>query len=304
MAVAWGAEEVRRLDDMFVEYDVACISAIFSWDVPRLIEQARIALEVGKRVMVGGGGTYQHRHWIKRELGIEAHWQTHAELDGVEAQFKMVYFTRGCVEKCWFCIVPKIEGGRITLNRASNPAPLLLDNNLSEIPREYQEYIVERYLSSDVGRVDANSGFEPKGITTELVELWSRIPLLYWRIGFDEIAEEKAWEESVRTIKETSKKKVRVYCMIGHEPIDQCRYRCERIIAMGCEPVPQAFIPLSAMRKEPKLMHDWTADRLRQFQRFYYRPHLWRGSKLEDYERWNKAVRRQFAPLQTMMACR
>ena len=71
--------------------------------------------------------------------------------------------------------------------------------------------------------------------------------------------------------------------MIGHEPIEQCRYRCEKVIELGCEPVPQAFIRQNAKEKVPEVMHDWTPQKLNDFQRFFYQPALWRKLKLEDY---------------------
>lgn len=71
--------------------------------------------------------------------------------------------------------------------------------------------------------------------------------------------------------------------MIGGEPMEQCRHRCEKMIELGCQPVPQAFIAKNSLKKEPKVLHDWTADNLRWFQRFYYCPQLWRKLKLEDY---------------------
>lgn len=282
------AKEVRRLDDFFTsEYETVFLSAIFSWHIPFLIQQARIALDAGKNVLIGGGATYLQRNLLRKE-GLEFNYNPHPELDAVDHHFKMVYFTRGCIENCFFCPVPKIEGNIVTLNRRSHPAPLILDNNLSEIKWEYKEYIVEKYLSSDLKKVDANSGFEPKGVDAETVQLFNQLPLICWRVGFDELDEEKQWVEAIRTIKEYSKKPIRVYSMIGHETIEECRYRCEKIIEMGCEPVPQAFINDTAKKKQPYIMHDWTLEKLKHFQRFYYRAALWRGRKLEDYNQWRR----------------
>lgn len=283
------AVEVRSVDDMFhQDYDAVLLSVIFSWHVPFCIEQAKIALTAGKRVMIGGGGTYELRSLIERETGVKPHYKVQYDLENVEAKFKMVYFTRGCVENCWFCSVPKIEGRTVTLNRKSYPAPVLMDNNLSECPNEYKEFIVERYLSEGVRTVDANSGFEPKGIDEYTVRLFDQLPLRWWRIGFDTIDEEKQFIEAVKLIQSISKKKIRAYTMIGGEPMEQCRYRCEKTIELGCEPVPQAFIDKMALEKKPKVLHDWTEEKLKHFQRFFYMPGLWRKLKLEDYEPWIK----------------
>lgn len=278
------AREGRSVDDMFnQDCDGVMLSVIFSWDAPFAVNQAKIALSQGKKVMIGGGGTYQLRNWIKQETGLDAHYKAHDLLEHMPGKYKMVYFTRGCIEKCFFCIVPKIEGHVVQMNYASLPAKVLLDNNLSEIPREFQEYVVEKYLASGITSVDCNSGFEPKGITPEMVQLFDQLPMRWWRVGFDEINEEKQFIESVRIIKAHSKKIIRAYTMIGHEPIAECRYRCEKVISLGCEPVPQAYIQLNAKEKKPFIKHDWNEQKLRDFQRFFYQPSLWRKLKLEDY---------------------
>lgn len=277
-------KEVRHVYDLFnADYDGVCLSVIFSWDVPFAMEQARIALSLGKKVMIGGGITLYFKHKIKKELGLDVHYQPNPELDKIDAQFKMVYFTRGCIENCFQCPVPRIEGHTVTMNWISRPAKVLMDNNLSEIPTKFKEHIVESYLSSGITSVDANSGFEPKGVDAYTVSLFNRLPLRWWRIGFDEIGEEPQVLEAIRLIKSISKKTIRVYTMFGHEPFEVCRYRCEKVIALGCEPVPQALIVNTAKTKTPTIMHDWTEQKLRDFQRFFYQPALWRTMKLEDY---------------------
>lgn len=286
MKIYYGERAIigRRCDDMFnQDVDVVCLSVIFSWDVPFAVQQAKFALSNSKKVMIGGGGCQQLHNYIKKETGIDPHYQVNQTLENMISNYKMVYFTRGCIENCWFCTVPRIEGHTITLNRESLPAPVLLDNNLSELPQEYQEHIVEKYLISGLKSVDANSGFEPKGINERVVTLFDQLPLRWWRIGFDVIGEESDFIEAIKIIKYFSKKKIRVYSMIGHEPIEVCRYRCEKIIELGCEPVPQPFIRLNAKSKIPALMHDWTLPKLRDFQRFFYCPQLWRKLKLEEY---------------------
>jgi hypothetical protein len=277
-------KEGRSVDDLFnQDCDGVALSVIFSWDVTFAMEQARIALKLGKKVMIGGGITMYFKNKIEKELGIKPFWQPHPELEKVDAQFKMVYFTRGCIENCFQCPVPRIEGRIVTLNRVSRPAPVLMDNNLSEIPWEYKEFIVEKYLSAGIRSVDANSGFEPKGVDHKTVELFNQLPLRWWRVGFDEIGEEKQVIEAIRVIKSISKKPIRVYTMFGHEPIEVCRYRCEKVIELGCEPVPQALIVNTAVTKTPTVMHDWTMEKLKDFQRFFYSPQLWRKLKLHEY---------------------
>jgi hypothetical protein len=147
-----------------------------------------------------------------------------------------------------------------------------MDNNMSAIPSEFKEFIVGRYLTEGIRTVDINSGFEPKGIDEYTIRLFDRLPLRWWRIGFDEIGEEKQVTEAIRIIQSISKKKIRVYTMIGGEPIEQCRHRCEKTIELGCEPVPQAFIAKTAKEKKPSVLHDWTAEKLSDFPAIFLQP--------------------------------
>jgi len=285
MKIFYGSSAVvvRSVADMFnQDYDGVCLSAIFSWDVPFLISQAKQALHFGKQVMIGGGGTFKLSSYIFKETGIRPQYKPNDQLDSIESKFKMVYFTRGCIETCSFCNVWRIEGRNVTINRKSNPAPVLMDNNLSEIPQEFQEFIVERYLSSDIKTLDCNSGFEPKGINERVVKLFDKLPLRWWRMGFDVITEEKEFIEAVNIIKEFSNKPIRAYTMFGHEPYDICKYRCEKVIELGCEPVPQAMIELDSKTKTPAILFDWTDQKIKDFQRFYYKPQLWRKLKTID----------------------
>lgn len=277
-------KEGRSVDDLFSQdCDAVFLSVIFSWDVRYAIAEARTALDLGKKVMIGGGGTFKHSAYIYSHTGIRPNYKPHSELEAIDAQFKAVYFTRGCDENCDFCSVWRIEGQKFTLNKISRPAKVLMDNNLSAIPSDHKEFIVEKYLSAGITSLDCNSGFEPKSVDEYTVKLFSQLPLRWWRVGFDTITEEKQVLEAIRIIKEFSKKTIRVYTMIGKEPIDQCRYRCEKVIELGCEPVPQAYIPLEALTKTPKVDHDWTEQKLSDFQRFFYQPALWRKLKLHEY---------------------
>ena len=69
---------------------------------------------------------------------------------------------------CWFCIVPPMEGREFTLIPDFTPRPVLCDNNLSALPAEYQDHIIDRYSKAGVPLLDANSGFEPATFDDEV----------------------------------------------------------------------------------------------------------------------------------------
>lgn len=49
-------------------------------------------------------------------------------------------------------------------------------------------------------------------------------------------------------------------------------------------PDPAGSIHLNSLKKEPKVMNDWTLQKLKNTQRFYYLPALWRNLRFNDYQ--------------------
>src|SRR3546814_10312614 len=63
-------------------------------------------------------------------------------------------------------------------------------------------------------------------------------------------------------------RRIQVYVMIGHEPFAQCMERIRRVIDLGGEPYVQPVMKLNALTKENWVRHDWTAQKLKQVQRW------------------------------------
>ena len=189
--------------------------------------------------------------------------------------------SRGCPVGCHFCIVPAMEGREFTLLPDFPVRPILCDNNLSALPPEYQQHIIDRYLASGVPLKDANSGFEPMTFTSEVYQRWK--PLVNapwrdeagklqkagpWRFALDETAELPQVRRVMRMLADEPQSRKRVYVLIGNEPFDDCMRRIQEVIDGGCEPHVQPLMKLNALDKEPWVRHDWTADRLRQVARW------------------------------------
>ena len=183
--------------------DVLWISAIFSWDVPRLISLAVQALDRNIQLEVGGCGTFGVRTAIENATGLKAQSTPDARFERERGNFKLVFWSRGCPAKnCTLgyprdgrpaiCSVPQMEGWKYTLFPEAMPARVIGDNNLSALPRTHQELIVERTLAAGFETVDANSGFEPRSIKPWVIDLWKQLPLVAWRFAYDELAERDA----------------------------------------------------------------------------------------------------------------
>lgn len=192
--------------------------------------------------------------------------------------------SRGCPVGCYFCIVPKMEGKEFVLLPDFTPRPILCDNNLSALPVEYQDRIIEKYQKSGVPLLDANSGFEPRTFDEGTYRRWKVINKGAWRFGYDETTEEKEAHRMAVILKDEPASLKRVYVLIGNEPFEACQRRIRQVIEWGCEPYAQPMIALNALKREPIVRHDWTKQKLSDLARWTNR-WIWRTVPFADYNR-------------------
>lgn len=154
----------------WIEGDTAFISIAFSWKLGEAYQRAIWFREQGYHVRAGGPGLFARKKYLDgvAETSGEVEALIHHNPDATMA-------SRGCPVGCYFCIVPKMEGKSFTLLPDFIPRPILCDNNLSALPIEYQEYIIEKYQGSGVKLLDANSGFEPRTFDEGTYRRWKVI---------------------------------------------------------------------------------------------------------------------------------
>lgn len=271
----------------WTEGDTAYLSIAFSWRVVDAYQRAVWYKTQGYRVRAGGPGIFVNQKYLSEvaEIGGEVDALPHHNPLATIA-------SRGCPVGCYFCIVPKMEGLNFTLLPDFEPRPILCDNNLSALPVEYQQFIIDKYKRSDVELRDANSGFEPITFNDGTFNRWREILRGPWRFAFDTTSEEPQVKRMMELLKDESPKRKQVYVLIGNEPIAACYERAQKVIEWGGEPYIQPLLPLNALdRDHLKIAYDWTWQQLKDFQRYYNR-HLWRYVKLSEY-----ANRKHEAPI-------
>ena len=266
-------------------FDLVCVSAIFSWDVPKVVQVARRA---ECEVWAGGPGFLHMRDWWRNETGLDAHHGLDQRFERQRGKYRMTFASRGCPVGCFFCSVPELEGSTYTLDWDFQPAPILCDNNITDIPVDFQEHMVRRYRETGTMLADCNSGFEPKNFTQATYERWKPILRGPWRFGYDYFPERSAVKRMLEILKSEAGNKKRVYVLIGNEPFDVCLQRATEVLEWGGEPFCQPYLLKTAVdRHEFVIRYDWTPDRLTHFAR-YFNLFLWKYTPLAEYRIGNK----------------
>lgn len=262
----------------WIEGDTAFISVAFSWKIQEAYQRAIWHKSNGLKVRVGGGGVFYHKDYFTgiAEIGGSVDALVHHNPDATKA-------SEGCPVGCSFCTVPNIEGRTFKLLPEFTPRPILCDNNLSALPTDYQNYIIQKYIDFGMAITDANSGFEPRTFTEETYHRWKQINKGRWRFAFDEMIEEDPARNMANILKSENAPMKKVYVLIGNEPVDQCLYRISRVIEWGCEPHVQPMMLLNTLEKKPVVRFDWTERKLKNMARWANR-WLWRSIKFDDYK--------------------
>lgn len=280
-ATVWRAKPPVPPLDFREDIDLAFISAIFSWHVPVAVHAAKTLRGFGADVEVGGPGFFGVAADVKREHGFAPRLGPDPRFDQHPGTYDATFWSRGCPAKnCTLgyprdgrppiCLVPEMEGWKFTLYPDAVPAPMILDNNLSALPRAHQEHIVERTLSAGFKRVDANSGFEPRSFRLETAELWRRLPLVAWRFAYDEIAERKYVLRTIELLDGIGvrRRNLHIYCIAGNEPIEACEQRVREIRSWKALPIVQKLTPLDWTGGPLPTRFDWTERKLTDFKRW------------------------------------
>lgn len=264
------------------------LSIVFTWRIADAYKRAVWYRSQGYKVRVGGPAIFVRKHDLEKvaEIGGDIP-------DAISRHNPMATIaSRGCPVGCWFCIVPKMEGKEFTLLPEFPVRPILCDNNLSALPADYQQLIIDRYRAENVPLLDANSGFEPITFTPDVYARWREIlnsgggP---WRFAYDELKERSEVFRVFKMLSGEPQKRKRVYVLIGNEPFADCMRRIEEVIANGCEPHVQPYIKLNALERIPKVRFDWTEQKLRDVAR-WANGWVWKRAPFSEYDRSRRSV--------------
>jgi pyruvate-formate lyase-activating enzyme len=265
--------------------DLIALSVIFTWHAP-IARDIAVREKANAEIWCGGPGLFALWKWWRDETGLDCARGLDQRFERQRGEYRMTFASRGCPVGCSFCIVPRLEGLAFTLDWEFSPAPILCDNNLSALPVEFQEHILQRYAASGVRLADCNSGFEPRAFDEGTYHRWRDRFSGPWRFAFDEQREAADVERMMGILREVRARRKRVYVLVGNEPIASCLDRVQRVIAWGGEPFAQFILPLNWLGDPTAvhLRHDWESyQQGRDFCR-WVNTYGWRTYPLAEYK--------------------
>lgn len=214
-------------------YDRVYMSKIFAFspDEKRVIQ--------ADEIVKGGSGYKMFSQWLPDEI-------EHICPDySIYPKFKEAYgfLTRGCINKCSFCIVPRKEGkirkhADISEFLDGRKSAILMDNNV--ISSEWGLQQIEKIASMKI-KVDFNQGIDCRLIAKDksIAKLLSKVKWIsYLRMAYDNSNITEEVKTAVAYLQEAGVPSYRLffYMLVKEGQIEDAERRAMLLDSLGCTP--------------------------------------------------------------------
>ena len=251
----------NRADMWSMQCTRAYLSAIFTYDLPDLCQDANILKTGGVEVEIGGPAATAMPEYIYNLTGIQPYIGLDDQFEHIPGKYYATFTSRGCPRNCEFCLVPKLEGRHI-IEYSDFPIPIgknpyVLDNNILATSWEHQKLVVQRL--KEVKNLDLNSGFDDRIFIRDPERYWqlyNELNLECWRFAYDKPEQKEAITACAKFLrsKGVDYRHIIVFCLIGGpgQAFEECITKLKYLIKIECSPYPMRFRPLDSVN------HDYT----------------------------------------------
>jgi hypothetical protein len=207
--------------------DEVHISVTFTWDMAE-----------GKRLQSAWA---QHYPIVK--IGGPAFGYSLAGFTpGLYVKQGVTFTTRGCNNRCPWCLVPKMEGRLMEITDFSD-GWIIQDNNLLQASREHIQRVFEM-LRRQKHPITFSGGIQASLIKDWFVNELRTIKLDSLFLAADTPGAIRPLERAIKKLAGFGRRQIQVYCMIGKdEKIQDACARLQSIWNLGAMPFAQLYQP-------------------------------------------------------------
>jgi hypothetical protein len=202
---------------------------------------------------------------LKPELeDLVPSWDLIPEWDG-----SILFASRGCIRKCGFCSVPKLEGPPADLREKiqsliypGHKRVILWDNNI--LGNTNWEPIFDELAGLDI-EVDFNQGLDARRVTPLVAKKLARLRVHSIRMAYDYPGVGPFVRQAIELLSKEgiSPRKVVVYTLYNYvDDPENFKDRVGEIIEWGATSYPMRFEPLTSLTKNAWVSPNWTDEEL------------------------------------------
>ncbi len=224
------------------DVDRVHVSCVFTWDVDRCLELARMwAAALGIEAVVGGPGVGGNAGEF---------------VPGEYVRPGVTFTSRGCNNRCPWCLVPEREG-KLRLLPITR-GHIIQDNNFLQTPKGHRRAVYQMLAAQPQAAVFAG-GLDARLIDDAVAEELRGLRIHEVYLAADTAAALPAVREAARRLRFLGRRKIRCYALVGFngETVAMAAERLEALWEFGALPFAQYYQPPeSRLRQIPR---EWQA---------------------------------------------
>lgn len=201
------------------KYDEIHLSVCFTWDIDNshyLAAQWRFygKIRLGGPALSNSTGDFIPGRYLKNGVTITS---------------------RGCPNKCWFCLVPSREGGIREL--PIKPGRVIQDDNLLACSDKHINAVFD--MLKNQRAIEFSGGLEALRVTPGIAEKLSKLRVRQIWLAYDTPEDEEPLRCAIENLKSFFKRdKLRCYVLIGFpgDTLSKAEYRLRRAWQIGTLP--------------------------------------------------------------------
>jgi len=239
-------------------------SIVFTWDLPKARKRILKVKDNFESVVVGGNAVYLLPNYLS-DISIIGYNMPFLHKHNSDATFT----SRGCIRKCSFCAVPKIEGSLIELDKWE-VKPIICDNNLLATNWNHFCNVIKKL--ENINCVDFNQGLDARLLTKSHAKEFAKLNNAKIRLAWDHIKTERQFSDASNLLlsEGISPKQIYVYVLYGYNDTpEDAYYRMETIRKLGFLPNPMRYQPLNSLKRSSYIDKNWTRYESVRFGRYY-----------------------------------
>lgn len=188
----------------------------------------------------------------------------------------ILFTSRGCINNCSFCMVPKLEGKiRSVVSTPSkmicpdHRAVIIWDNNFLALD-DWEEKLTDLKLTGKW--IDFNQGLDAKLMDDSKAKMLASMKIKEFRMAYDSDKEKNAAHNAVRLLSKygIDRRCISFYTLYnfyndresGSDTPETFYKRVLDILELGCVSYPMRFVPFTAKHKNEYISPLWTAEKL------------------------------------------
>lgn len=248
------------------------ISVPFTWLLPEVKKLVTTPSLFWSKAIVGGPATKLMPEYLAGIPGVTIGGSMAGVLQKVNPNASRT--TLGCIRKCKFCGVCKIEPEYVELDDWPD-RPILCDNNILAASQSHFDKVCDRLEKH--GWCDFNQGLDARLMTPYHAERLKRIGESTIRFSLDNPGMKNSWERAYKILRDAGfpKRLIRSYVLIGfHDNPDTAWDQCKWIESFKVKALPMWYHRLDALVSnqvtEEQTKNGWTDLARRQIMQWFY----------------------------------